>query len=86
MVESGTSFHMNSHIEWFCEYERYDRGDVFLRDDLKTKILGREKFNLNIMDERIITLPSVMNILGLGRNFIFVSKIDDAGVKIVFEK
>jgi hypothetical protein len=40
LVESGASFHMNPHKEWFYEYERYDGGDVFLGDDSTTKIIG----------------------------------------------
>jgi hypothetical protein len=40
LVESGASFRMTPHREWFCEYERYDGGDVFLGDDLTTKIIG----------------------------------------------
>ncbi len=27
-------------LEWFCEYEKYDGGDVFLGDDRKTRIVG----------------------------------------------
>ena len=73
-------------MEWFCEYERYDRGDVFLGDDSISKIIGRGKFKLNLMDGRIRTLPSVLHILGLARNLIFVRKMDDAGVKTIFEK
>jgi hypothetical protein len=38
------------------------------------------------MDGRIRTLPGVLHIPGLARNLIFVSKMDDAGVKTVFEK
>jgi hypothetical protein len=41
---------------------------------------------LNLIDGRIRTLLGVFHILGLGRNFIYVIKMDDAGVKIVFEK
>jgi len=40
LVESGPSFHMTPHREWFCEYERYDGGDVFLGDESTTKIIG----------------------------------------------
>jgi hypothetical protein len=36
LVESGASFHMTPHREWFCEYERYDGGNVFLGDDSTT--------------------------------------------------
>jgi hypothetical protein len=35
LVESGASFHMNPHREWFFEYERYNGGD-----ESTTKIIG----------------------------------------------
>jgi hypothetical protein len=38
------------------------------------------------MDGRIKTVPGVMQIPGLAENLIYVSKMDDLGVKIVFEK
>ena len=40
LVDSGETFHMTPHREWFCEYERYDGCDVFLGDDSMTKIIG----------------------------------------------
>jgi hypothetical protein len=40
LVEYGASFHMTPHGKWFCEYERYDGGNVFLGDDSTTKIIG----------------------------------------------
>jgi hypothetical protein len=77
---------MTPHGEWFFEYERYDGGDVFLGDDSIAKIvvLGNAKWNL--IDGRIRTLPGVLHIPRLARNLIFVSKMANAGVKIVFEK
>jgi hypothetical protein len=30
---------MTPHREWFCEYEKYDGGDVFLGDDLTVGLL-----------------------------------------------
>ena len=38
------------------------------------------------MIERLRTFPGVLDILVLSRNLISVSKLDDAGVKIMFEK
>jgi hypothetical protein len=32
--------------EWFCEYEQYEGGDVFLGDDSTTKIVGRGRIRL----------------------------------------
>jgi hypothetical protein len=40
---------------------------------------------LRLIDGRIITLPGFLHILGLAINLIFVSKMDDAGVKRIFE-
>jgi hypothetical protein len=31
---------MTSHKEWFCEYEKYEGGDVFMRDDSITKMIA----------------------------------------------
>ena len=41
---------------------------------------------MRLIDGRIRTLLGVLHILGLARNLIYVSKMDDAGVKTVFEK
>jgi hypothetical protein len=40
LIDSGASYHMTPHKEWFCEYEQYDGGDVFLGDDSTTRIVG----------------------------------------------
>jgi hypothetical protein len=86
LVDSGATFHMTPHREWFCEYERYDGGNIFVGNDLTTRIIGRGKFKLRLIDGRIRTLLGVLHILGLARNLIFVSKMDDVGVKTIFEK
>jgi hypothetical protein len=41
---------------------------------------------LRIIDGRIRTLLSVMHIPGLARNLVSIIKMDDAGVKTIFEK
>jgi hypothetical protein len=74
LVDSGASFHMTPHREWFYEYERYDGGNVFLGDDSTTRIIGRGKFKLRLIDGRIRTLPGVLHIPGLARKFDFCKK------------
>jgi hypothetical protein len=86
LADSSTPFHMNPHKKWFCEYERYNGGDVFLGDDSIAKIIGCGNIKLNLMDGKIRTLLGVPHILGLGINFIYIRKMDDVGVKTVFEK
>ena len=46
LIESGASYHMTPHRYWFCEYEKYDGGDLFLGDDSIAKIMGRGRVNL----------------------------------------
>jgi hypothetical protein len=86
LVDYGASFHMTPHRKWLCEYERYDGGNVFLGDDPTTRIIGRGKVKLRLIDGRIRTLPSVVHIPGLARNLISIRKMDDARVKTIFEK
>jgi hypothetical protein len=86
LVDSGASFHMTPHRECFCGYERYDGGNVFLVDDSTTRIIGRGKVKLRLIYGRIRTLSGVLHIPGLARNLIYVSKMDDVGVKTIFEK
>jgi hypothetical protein len=86
LVESGASFHMTPHREWFCEYERCDGANVFLSDESITKIIGRGKFKLRLIYGSIRTLPGVLHIPGLAKNVIYLRKIDDAWVKTIFEK
>ena len=83
---TGASFHFTLHREWFCNYEKYNGDDVFLGDDRKARIIGRGKVNLKLQGRRIITLPGVLHIPALARNLISVSKMDDAGVKTMFNK
>eukprot|EP00253_Pinus_taeda_P013111 PITA_13111 len=55
-------------------------------DDRKARIIGRGKVKLKLQGGRVRTLPGVLHIPALARNLISVSKLDDAGVKTVFEK
>jgi hypothetical protein len=86
LVDSGASFHMTPHREWLCEYERYGGDNVFLSDESTTKIIGRGKFKLRLIDGRIRKILGVLHILGLAINLISIRKMDDVGVKTMFEK
>ena len=77
---------MTPHREWFSKYENYDGGDVFLGDELTTKISRRGRVKLLLNDGRIRTLPRVLHIPKLARSLISVSKLGAAGVRTIFEK
>jgi hypothetical protein len=86
LIDSGASYHMNPHREWFSEYEKYNGGEVFLGDESTTKIMGRGRVKLLLKYGRIINLPGVLHIPKLARILISSSKLDDAGVDTVFGK
>ena len=75
---------MKPHKEWFCENEQYDGGDVFLGDDLTTRIVRQGRVRLTLQDRRKRTLPDVLHILSLERNLISISNMSDAGVHTLF--
>lgn len=86
MIDSGASFHFTPHRDWFCEYKEYNGGDVFLWDEKKARIVGHGKFKLELKGGRIRILLGVLHIPTLAGNRISVSKLDDVGLKVVFEK
>ena len=85
LIDSGASFHMTPHKEWFYEYERYN-DNVFLGDDSPKKISRHGRVKLFLNDGSIKTLHRVLQILGMSRNLIYVNKMVDVGVKTIFEK
>ena len=46
LVDLGASSHVTPHKESFREYEKYNGGDVFLRDVSTTKNMGRGRVKL----------------------------------------
>eukprot|EP00253_Pinus_taeda_P019366 PITA_19366 len=53
---------------------------------MKARIVRHGKLKLKLQGGRVRTLPGVLHILELARNLISIGKMDDAGVKIVFER
>ena len=70
---------MNPHKEWFCEYEKYNEGDIYLGNN-STRIIGHGRAKLLLKNGRIITLLRVLDILDLSKNLTFVGKMGDPGL------
>jgi hypothetical protein len=85
LIDLGACFHMTPHIECFFAYDKYNRGDVFLGDDLTAIITTRGKVKLLLKDGRIRAFNEVLHIQELDRNSIYVSNMSDASVHIMFE-
>ena len=83
LIDSGVSCHMTPHREWFCEYEKYNGGDVYLGDDSPASIIGRGRVKLKLKDGRIRTLPRVLHIPNIAGNLISIENMDVAAINIV---
>ena len=86
LIDSSASFHFTLHRESFYKYDKYDGSDVLIEDHRKARIIGCGKEKLKLQGGRVRTLLGVLHIPALARNLIFVSKLDDVGVKTMFEK
>jgi hypothetical protein len=62
---------MTPYREWFYEYKKYDGGNVFFGNDSTTRIIGKGRVKLRLIDGRIRTLAGVLHIPGMARNLYF---------------
>ncbi|GFQ02696.1 retrovirus-related pol polyprotein from transposon tnt 1-94 [Phtheirospermum japonicum] len=85
-IDTGASFHMTPHRQWFFEYEQYDGGDVMLGDDTAIKITGRGRVNLRMKDDTIKTFLNVMHIPSMSKNLLSVGTMADSGVNFSCDK
>eukprot|EP00253_Pinus_taeda_P002960 PITA_02960 len=86
LIDSGASFHFTPHREWFCEYEKYDGGDVFFGDDKKARTIGRGKIRLKLQGGRVRTLLGVLDIPALARNLISQNGVAERMNKTLMER
>eukprot|EP00253_Pinus_taeda_P026385 PITA_26385 len=73
LIDLGASFHFTPHREWFCRYEKYGGGDVFLGDDRNARTIGRGKVKLKLQGGRVRTIPSILHIPALAKNLISIT-------------
>ena len=82
--DSGASFHMTSHRDWFSKYEEFDGGKVYLVDNSHLNIIGHHRFKIRFPDYRVKEIDGVLHIPGLARNLLSASKLGDVRVQFVF--
>lgn len=60
--------------------------NFFLSDNNMKKIVGKGKLKLCFNDERVKILDDVLHILRLTRNLLSISKLNDFGMHVKFDK
>lgn len=83
VLDSGCSFHMSPHKEWFIDFRR-EHGTVLFVDNKTCQIFGSRSILLQMADGCSKTLSNVRYVPDLKRNLISIEALDacDFAVKI----
>ena len=79
IVDSGASFHMTPHKEWFTSFRSCDGGSVLLGDDAICKVQGIGIVQIKSHANTVVTLDDVRYVPQLKRNLLSVNALDIAG-------
>ena len=69
-MDSGASFHVTPHKEWFTTYDVSHKGRVHLGNDYACKIVGVGDVQLKFQHGSIFTLKNVRHVPKLTKSLI----------------
>ena len=78
-VDSGASFHVTSHSDLFTSYRTGDFGNVRIRNNGVSKIVGIGDVFLETSIGNKLVLKDVRHVLDIRLNLISISRLDDEG-------
>lgn len=86
-LDNGASFHMTSNKEFFSNFEEKDlQMHIELGDDGRYSMSNIDIVTFKRESSSPITLTYVMYVLGLNKNFVLVSMLEDQGYNVIFSK
>ncbi|MCO5569108.1 hypothetical protein L7F22_022815 [Adiantum nelumboides] len=83
IVDSGASFHVTPHKEWFSSYE-CRHGMVHLGNNYACDIIGAGDIKLSLPNGSIFTFTNVRHVPKLTKSLISTGQLDDAGYHTTF--
>ncbi|KAH9743695.1 hypothetical protein KPL70_003390 [Citrus sinensis] len=85
ILDSGCSFHMCPHKDFFVTFKSIDGGKVLLRNNLACKVAGIGSVRIKMYDGSVKGLEQVRYVPELKRNLISLGMIDQLGCCIKAE-
>ncbi|KAH9679839.1 hypothetical protein KPL71_026297 [Citrus sinensis] len=85
ILDSGCSFHMCPHKDFFVSFESIDGGKVLLGNNLAYKVAGIGSVRIKMYDGSVRSLEQVRYVPELKRNLISLGMIDQLGCCIKAE-
>ena len=80
IIDSGASFHVTPHEEFFSSYQKGDFGMVKMGNHVTSKIVGIGEVTLVSENGNKLVLKEVRHVPDMRLNLISVSKLDEAGM------
>ena len=84
LLDSGASFHVTPHREWFTRYEAKSLGTVRLGDSHQCDVIGIGDVMVQFSDGSQFTIQNVRHVLELTRSLMSVGQLDNIGFKVIF--
>eukprot|EP00253_Pinus_taeda_P028384 PITA_28384 len=86
-LDSGDSFNMTSNKELFSDLEEKDlQMHIEIGDDRKYSVTGLGMINFERDHGALVTLKNVMYVLGMKKNLVSISMLEDRGYDVIFSK
>lgn len=79
VLDSGASYHICPHREWFTTYEQIDGGNVSMANSAVCKAVGIGSIKLRTHDGKFCTLNDVRHVPLMTKNLISLSLLDSKG-------
>ena len=84
ILDSGASFHVTPHKEWFTTYDAKRIGRVCLGNDYACEIMGVGYVQLKFQQGSTFTLKNIQHVPKLTKSLISSGQLDDGGYTITF--
>jgi len=85
VLDSGCTFHMCPHRDWFSSYEPPNSGVVLIGNDAQCNVVGVRTIQIKTHDGVVRTLTNVRHVLNLKRNLISLGTLESNGCKYFVE-
>ncbi|GAB2273726.1 hypothetical protein Dimus_039044 [Dionaea muscipula] len=83
ILDSGCSFHMTPHREWFRSYRVVpDDASIFMGNDSVCRVVVVVTVRVKMFDEAVMDLAYIRHVLGLKKNLLCLGTLDDLGYRI----
>ena len=81
ILDSGASFHMTSHGDYFHTYQSYD-DTVYMGDNSSCKIVGVGEVQIKMFDGSIYIISGVRHVPNLQKSLLSLGKFDEDGCEL----